>query len=148
MYIHNKILSYKLKYWGKVDVKSSKGINRDWKSNSKILCLYFRQKTNSISIINKHKGILYLSHTTEINFIIGSSISLHINRQYALACIEENNCSTNESANLQTSRVLLAKSRAKWGLYKCSGRKVRTETTLTYPFAFSFLLFHSLLLSS
>lgn len=73
-----------------------------------------KTKTKTCSV-NKHTDILYLANVTEINLIIGNSISLHMSRTYVSASIEENNHLTNESANLQTSRTHLAKSRARFG---------------------------------
>lgn len=89
--------------------------------------------------VNKYTDILYLSNVTEINFIIGNSISLHVNRAYVLASIEENSHLTNESADLQTSRTHLAKREPSQGRIVCTG------TTLPHSLAFSFMLFHSLL---
>lgn len=76
--------------------------------------LFSFQAKNNIYSVNKHTDILYISNVTEINFVVGNSIPLHVNRAYVLASIENNHL-TNESADLQTSRTHLAKSRAKLG---------------------------------
>lgn len=102
------------------------------KQQNPLFSLQAKKKNYSV---NKHTDILYLANVAEINFIIGNSIYLHVNRAYVLASIEENNHLTNESADLQTSRTHLAKSRARLG-EDCVHRD--------HPLPLSCLVFHAL----